>query len=131
MSRDGPRARAADRPDADVTLPRVVGSAAARELLFFADVFDADEAQRLGLVNGVFPDEDLMGEVRSRAQRLTEKAPLALARLKANLNDSGGLDIASHLDIESERLVLTGRTRDAAEAAAAFMEKRTPTFEGR
>jgi 2-(1,2-epoxy-1,2-dihydrophenyl)acetyl-CoA isomerase len=79
----------------------------------------------------VFPDDELMDEVRSRAARLTAKAPIALARLKANLNDSDRLDLASHLDIESERLVLTGRTHDAAEAAAAFMEKRAPSFTGR
>lgn len=112
-------------------LPRVVGSAAARELLFFADVLDADQAAEIGLVNGVFPDGELMEEVRARATRLTEKAPVALARLKRNLNDSDRLDLGSHLDVESERLVLTGRTEDAAEAAAAFMEKRPPHFTGR
>ena len=111
-------------------LPRVVGSAAARELLFFADVLDAEQAVGLGLVHAVFPDDELMAEVRARAVRLTNKAPIALARLKANLNDAARLDLGSHLDIESERLILTGQTRDAAEAAAAFLEKRTPHFVG-
>lgn len=111
-------------------LPRVVGSAVARELLFFADVIGADDARALGMVNAVFPDEALLGEVYERAARLVVKAPLALARLKANLNDAEVLDVGRHLEIESERLIRTIHTADRVEAAAAFFEKRAPTFRG-
>ena len=111
-------------------LPRAVGSARARELLFFGDVLGAEDARALGVVNDVFPDDQLLGEVTARAARLAAKAPLALAGLKANLNDAEQLDLARHLDVESERLVGTMGTADRVEAGAAFFEKRTPVFRG-
>ena len=112
-------------------LPRVAGSARARELLFFGDVLDAAQAAELGLVNAVVPDERLGDEVRERAARLVAKAPLALARLKANLNDADHLDLGPHLEIESERLIRTFDSADCAEAAHAFFERRAPRFQGR
>jgi 2-(1,2-epoxy-1,2-dihydrophenyl)acetyl-CoA isomerase len=112
-------------------LPRVVGSAVARQLLFFADVLSAEEARSVGMVNDVFADDALMAEVRARAAQLVAKAPLALARLKANLNDAEQLDVSRHLEIESERLIRTIHTADRAEAAAAFFEKRPAVFRGR
>ena len=112
-------------------LPRVVGSARARELLFFADVIGSEDARALGLVTDVFPDDQLAAEVGERAARLAAKAPLALAGLKANLNDAEHLDVGRHLEIESERLVRTMNTADRVEAGAAFFEKRTPVFRGR
>jgi 2-(1,2-epoxy-1,2-dihydrophenyl)acetyl-CoA isomerase len=112
-------------------LPRVAGSARARELLFMADVIGADDARALGLVTDVFPDDRLLAEVGARADRLAAKAPLALAGLKANLNDAEHLDIGRHLEVESERLVRAMDTADRVEAGAAFFEKRPPVFRGR
>lgn len=112
-------------------LPRVVGSARARELFYFGDVLDAAQAEELGIVNAVVEDDRLLEEVRARALRLTAKAPLALARLKANLNDAEQLDLGRHLDNESERMIRTFGTADVVEAATAFFEKREPRFTGR
>lgn len=112
------------------TLPRVVGPAKARELLYFADTFTAADACAMGAVNDVFPDEELLGEVCARAGRLAAKAPLALAALKANLRDAGQSGLGEHLEIESERLVRTMATDDRREAGAAFFEKRNPVFRG-
>jgi len=112
-------------------LPRVVGPAAARELLFFADRLDPDQALALGLVHAVFDDDDLLAEVYGRAATLASKAPLALAGLKANLGDSVGLGLGEHLEVESARLVDTIATADCAEAARAFLEKRPPRFVGK
>jgi 2-(1,2-epoxy-1,2-dihydrophenyl)acetyl-CoA isomerase len=112
-------------------LPRVAGSAKARELLFFADVFGAADAHAMGLVNDVFPDDQLLAEVGARAATLAAKAPLALAGLKANLNDAEQLDISRHLEIESERLMRVMATEDRVEAGKAFFEKRPATFKGR
>lgn len=112
-------------------LPRVVGPAKARELLLFGDVLTADEAASMGLVNEVFDDDRLLEEVGARAARLVAKAPLALAGLKANLNDAEHLDIAHHLEIESDRLVRIFGSQDTREAARAFFEKRPPRFTGR
>lgn len=111
-------------------LPRVVGPAKARELLYFADVLDAPAAQAAGLVHDVFPDETFRDEVAARVARLVAKAPLALAGLKANLLDSGRLDLGAHLEVESARMLTTLDTKDRAEAGRAFFEKRAPVFRG-
>ncbi|MGD9752740.1 MAG: enoyl-CoA hydratase [Acidimicrobiia bacterium] len=112
-------------------LPRVAGSARARELLFFGDRLRADEAAELGLVNAVFDDDALLDEVNRRAAELVGRPPLALAGLKANVNDAERLDLAHHLDVESDRLVRIFGSRDTREAAQAFFEKRPPRFTGR
>jgi 2-(1,2-epoxy-1,2-dihydrophenyl)acetyl-CoA isomerase len=112
-------------------LSRVVGPAKARELLLFSDPLDATEAERIGLVSAVFPDDRLLPEVRDRAARLAAKAPIALARIKENLSDAQNLPLGPYLDAESDRLIQTMRTADHAEAAAAFLEKRAPDFRGR
>jgi len=111
-------------------LPRAVGPARAKELLFFADRFDAARAAELGVVTDVLDDDGFLDAVRARAARLAAKAPLALMGLKANVNDAAGLDFGAHLDIETTRIVATLGSSDCAEAAHAFLEKRTPVFRG-
>jgi 2-(1,2-epoxy-1,2-dihydrophenyl)acetyl-CoA isomerase len=113
------------------TVPRIVGQAKAAELYLLAEKFGAAEAERIGLVTRSVPDGDLAGEVRKVASRLAGFAPLALAAVKANLNDSANSSFAAHLDREAERHIRCGLTEDAQEAAAAFLEKRAPVFHGR
>ena len=112
------------------TLPRLVGAAKARELYLLADRFDAAEAERIGLVAKALPDDELVGFVRSTAERLASAAPVALRGIKANLNDASEVGFAELLDREAARHVRSGRTSDAREAARAFVEKRPPTFTG-
>lgn len=113
------------------TLPRIVGPAKARELYLMAEKFDGQQAERIGLVARCVPDEMLMPEVRRVAERLAGFAPLTLAAIKANLNDSPEVGFAEMLDREAERHVRCALTEDAREAAAAFLEKRVPSFKGR
>ncbi|HZU72684.1 MAG TPA: enoyl-CoA hydratase-related protein [Acidimicrobiales bacterium] len=113
------------------TLPRIVGPAKARELYLMAEKFGADEAARIGLVSAVLPPEDLMAYTRERAQRAAGFAPLTLAAIKANLNDSPDVSFAEMLDREAGRHIRAGLTEDAREAAAAFLQKRPPVFKGR
>jgi 2-(1,2-epoxy-1,2-dihydrophenyl)acetyl-CoA isomerase len=113
------------------TLPRIVGPAKARELYLMAEKFDGQQAERIGLVARCVPDEMLMPEVKRVAERLAGFAPLTLAAIKANLNDSPEVGFAEMLDREAERHVRCALTEDAREAAAAFLEKRVPTFKGR
>jgi 2-(1,2-epoxy-1,2-dihydrophenyl)acetyl-CoA isomerase len=113
------------------TLPRIVGPAKARELYFLPERLSAAEAERIGLVSKTVPDADLAAHVRSVAQRLLASAPLALAAIKENFNDSATLDFAAALDREAERHTRCGHTADAREAAKAFIEKRPPKFVGR
>lgn len=111
-------------------LPRIVGSAKARELYLLGERFGAAEAARLGLVARVVPDEQLRAHVAGVATALLGKAPVALARIKANLNDAEHLSFSEALDHEADRHVCTAQTGDAVEAARAFIEKREPRFTG-
>jgi 2-(1,2-epoxy-1,2-dihydrophenyl)acetyl-CoA isomerase len=111
-------------------LPRLVGSGKARELFLLGARIDATEAERIGLVNRVVPDQDLMAVAREVAEQTASAAPLALAGLKANLNDAEHLGLDDLMRQEAIRFTRNRSTRDSVEAVQAFLEKRTPTFDG-
>jgi 2-(1,2-epoxy-1,2-dihydrophenyl)acetyl-CoA isomerase len=113
------------------TLPRIVGPARARELYLLAEKFRAPEAERIGLVSAVLPDDELMPFVRAKAERVAGFAPLTVRAIKANLNDALDVSFPAMLDREADRHTRCGRTEDAREAARAFLEKRPPVFHGR
>ncbi|MEM1245131.1 MAG: enoyl-CoA hydratase [Acidobacteriota bacterium] len=113
-------------------LPKLVGDAKARELLFFGDVLLAPEAERLGILNGSLPAEELEGSVMAIAQRLAEGPTIAYGYMKKNLNaTANGGSIDEVFDLEAMHMSLTGLTEDHKNAARAFVEKRKPTFEGK
>ncbi len=112
-------------------LQRLVGPAKARELYFTGDPIDAREAERIGLVNRVVPDDQLASETRALAERMAKGPPIALARMKQNMNLGLVSDYPTLLDAEAEHMVMTGTTEDNREAIKAFLEKRSPTFRGR
>ena len=112
-------------------LTKIVGTAKARELYFLSERIDAQEALRLGLVNWVAPREKFRAEVGSLAERLAAGPPLAYRYMKRNLNLALTLHERELLDLESEAMMRTGATEDFRNAAAAFLAKKTPTFEGR
>lgn len=113
------------------TLPRIVGAARARELYFLPGKFDAAEAERIGLVSRVFPDETFREEVAAIARRIAGSAPLALRAMKANFVAAEHMGLRDYIAIETERHSRTGATHDSREAFRAFVEKREPKFEGR
>jgi 2-(1,2-epoxy-1,2-dihydrophenyl)acetyl-CoA isomerase len=112
-------------------LPRLVGPGKARELFFLGERINANEAERIGLVNRVVPDHDLLPVARAIADQAADAAPLAFAGLKANLNDADHLRLDDLLRQEAVRFTRNRSTRDSVEAVRAFLEKRPPTFEGR
>jgi len=113
------------------TLPRIVGSAKARELYMMNKKISAEEAKVIGLVSDVFPDHEFMEKVMAAAASIAEAAPLAMKRIKQNLNDADRISSFSEaLDLEAERHAKCGYHPDAAEAAKAFMEKRRANFAG-
>lgn len=112
-------------------LQRLVGPAKARELYFTGDLIDAREAERIGLVNRVVPDDELAGETRALAERMAKGPPIALARMKQNMNLGLVAEYPTLLDAEAENMIMTGMTEDNREAIKAFLEKRPPTFHGR
>ena len=109
-------------------VPRLVGRARAAELFFLADMVDAEEAERIGLVNRVVPHDELEDTVREVAKRLAAKAALALALAKEALRRSLSADLDEMLDFEVRAKDEAFRSRDALEGTRAFMEKRAPRF---
>lgn len=112
-------------------LQRIAGPAKARELYFTAEMIDAREAERLGIVNRAVPDDRLRDETMALAGKIASGPPIALARMKENLNLALVCDFPALLDAEARNMIATGGTRDHLEAARAFLEKREPVFEGR
>jgi 2-(1,2-epoxy-1,2-dihydrophenyl)acetyl-CoA isomerase len=112
------------------TLPRIVGPARARELYLLSEKFDAETAERIGLVSARVDRDDLAGHVRSVAETLLNRAPEAVRAVKANLNDSAVNSLSDQLDVEADRHIRCGRMADSQEAAKAFLEKRPPVFTG-
>jgi 2-(1,2-epoxy-1,2-dihydrophenyl)acetyl-CoA isomerase len=112
-------------------LSRLVGPAKATELYYFADRVGMAEAERLGLVNAVFPAGELSGEALARARRLAAGPRLAYRYMKENLHRAEYSDLAECLDLEAVHHLRTFDTEDHREAARAFVEKRPPNFVGR
>jgi 2-(1,2-epoxy-1,2-dihydrophenyl)acetyl-CoA isomerase len=109
-------------------LPRVVGLARAKELIFTADIIDAAEAGRLGLVNRVVPASDLASVTRALATRIGQGPPKVLAMAKHMVNRAASTDLAAALDVEafSQAIAITGD--EHREGLAAFFEKRPAKF---
>jgi 2-(1,2-epoxy-1,2-dihydrophenyl)acetyl-CoA isomerase len=112
------------------SLPRLLGASKARELCMMPDKFDADEARRIGFVARVFDDEQFADEAEHVAQRLAGAAPAALRTMKANFLDAERMDLASFVEVESERHLALFTLADTREAFAAKVEGRTPHYTG-
>lgn len=116
---------------ASFLLPRIVGRGRAAELLFFGDLIDANEAERIGLVNRVVADEELDAFVDDWARRLAGGPPIAIAQTKRLLNNSLHVTMEEALEDEGAAQTINFGTKDTIEAVKAFVEKREPRFEGR
>jgi 2-(1,2-epoxy-1,2-dihydrophenyl)acetyl-CoA isomerase len=112
-------------------LTRLVGSGKAKELYYFSERLSAEEAQRLGIVNAVFPAADFEREVMDRARRLAQGPSVAYRYMKENLNRAVSGELGDCMDLEVTHHVHTGLTEDHRGAAQAFVDKREPHFRGR
>jgi len=112
-------------------LPRYVGLAKAKELLFTGDKIDADEAQRLGIVNRVLPPDELMPETMKLAKRLAGGPTVAIGLAKQGVHRGleSGVDAVLEFEALAQSIIRT--TSDAVEAISAFLEKRDPNFQGK
>ncbi|MBI4011926.1 MAG: enoyl-CoA hydratase [Candidatus Rokubacteria bacterium] len=112
-------------------LPRRVGLAKAKELVFTADILDAAEAERIGLVNRVVPAAELSGETLALARRIADGPPRAHAMSKSLLDRSLAVDLETSLAWEALSQGLMIESEDHREGLAAFFQKRAPRFTGR
>lgn len=112
-------------------LPRLVGEAKAKELMFMSPRLTASEAKELGLINEVLADDDFAASALRWCQELAQRAPIALRYMKENIHRAHDVSLQTALDAEAAAMVRTMATDDHKEAAAAFVEKRSPRFTGR
>ena len=112
-------------------LPRLVGLRTARRLCLLGERLRADEALRLGLVDGVVAHDALLDEAYGVAQRLAAGAGVALRLTKRLLAESFDMDHATAVDREFTAQALCFASDDAREGMTAFLEKRPPQFQWR
>ncbi len=112
-------------------LPRLVGLGRAMEMILTGDFIDAQEAYRIGLVNKVFPHDELMDKAMELAQKIASRPPLAVKYAKEAVNRSMEGDAASGFALESYLHALTCTTEDKKEGVSAFLEKRKGKFKGK
>ena len=111
--------------------PRLLGVQRAKELVYTGRRFNAKEAQEMGLVLKVVPQDMLMEEALGMARAIAANGPVAVQLAKQAINRGVETDIETGLAYELEAVSLTFSTRDQKEAMKAFMEKRQATFEGK
>jgi len=112
-------------------LPRLVGPAKAKELIFTAKMLDAKEAERIGLINNAVPADELDKEVNMLAKQLAEGPTAALGIAKKIINKGLSMDLSSILECEAFGQTIAGTTEDTQEGVMAFLEKRKAEFKGR
>lgn len=119
-------------PDAGMSyfLPRLVGQSRANELILTGRDIYADEAEQIGLINGVFPAEEFQEQVMNFARELAAGPPIAMTLSKRLLTTSHDTDLTTILKQEYAFIKQCFETKDVQEGVRAFTEKRKPVFKG-
>ena len=111
-------------------LPRLVGRGRALELLLSAEMIDAAEAYRIGLVNKVVPAAELLNAARALATTMAAQAPLALAAVIEAVNIGAEHGLVAGLAVEAQQFGVLTASDDMREGTTAFLEKRPAVFTG-
>jgi enoyl-CoA hydratase/carnithine racemase len=111
-------------------LPRLVGTPKALELLWTGEFVDAEEACRIGIVNKVVEDDQLMDATYEMARKIAAQPPIAVRMIKRAVRQGATIDIRTHLEMAASHMAAMYSTEDHKEAATAFQEKRPPVFKG-
>lgn len=111
-------------------LPRIVGLAKAKELIFTGRTIDSTEALNIGLVNKVTTLDNLLNEAINMAKMICENGPVAIEQAKKAISKGYELDLESGLVFESEAYQSCIPTKDRIEGLTAFAEKRKPSYKG-
>ena len=112
-------------------LPRLVGKGMAKYLIYSAEMINAAEALRIGLVEKVVAPEELMAEAEKLAETIASKAPIAVAQAKIAINNGYDMDLKSASQLEVEASTVCFGSEDQKEGMAAFLEKRTAEWKNK
>jgi enoyl-CoA hydratase/carnithine racemase len=112
-------------------LTRLVGRGKALAMILTGETIDAEEAYRIGLVNRVVPENELMVVVVKMAREMASKGPIALRFTKEAVYQGMDLTLNQGLRLEADLYLLIHTTKDRTEGIKAFREKKTPKFEGK
>ncbi|MFC2066610.1 enoyl-CoA hydratase-related protein [Chloroflexota bacterium] len=112
-------------------LPKLVGLTKATELLITGDTFNSADAEKMGFLTKLVPDDKLMEAAMEYAKKLASLAPLATAMTKELIYREASMDFSTAIDVEGWLMALSLHTADHKEAGIAFEEKRRPVFRGK
>ena len=112
-------------------LPRLVGEGRAMEMILTGDLIDAQEAYRIGLVNRVVPQTELMHQVKELAAKLAAKSSLAVKLAKNAIHTGLNISLGEGIEYENKLFAILCGSQDKQEGVNAFLEKRRPDFQGR
>ena len=111
-------------------LTRLIGEGRAMEMILTGDMIDAETAERFGLVNHVWPAEELEEKTMELAAKIASKAPVALQLSKEAVKFASRSNLDEGLRREVDLFAITFSTEDKEEGVSAFLEKRKPAFRG-
>ena len=112
-------------------LPRAIGVRRAKEIIFTGDMFNAEDAMRYGLLNHVYPQDQLQEQTMSLVKRILANAPVAVRQAKKSITFGLQMDMRTGMFFEVEAYSRLVATQDRMEGIKAFNEKRPPKFVGR
>lgn len=111
-------------------LPRRVGPAKAKELIFTGEMIDAEEALRIGLVDAVHAPGDLLDAVAKTVARIAANGPLAVAEAKRLVHMGQSMSLEAAVTLEQRTFAGLFASEDQKEGMAAFLDKRPAKFRG-
>ncbi len=109
-------------------LPRLIGVGMAKQLIYSAETIDANEALRIGLVNRVVTEDELLPTAAKIAQRIISNGQIAVRLAKSAINAGGETDIDRSMIIEADHFGICFATTDQKEGMQAFVQKRAANF---
>jgi len=112
-------------------LPRLVGKGMGKYLIMTAEMIDAQEAYRIGLVEKIVPAEELIGTAEKIAKTIMSKAPIAIKAAKLAVNNGISLDVKTGVAYEAEVLVAPFSSEDRIEGMQAFLGKKPAEFKNK